>query len=41
MKNPGLLKFIPDNLKTKKKCKHVVEKLPFLMRYVPDQYKTQ
>ena len=22
-------------------CKHAVEKLPYLLRYVPDQYKTQ
>ena len=22
-------------------CKHAVKKLPFLIRYVPDQYKTQ
>ena len=41
MKNPELLKFIPDNLKTKKMCKHVAEKLPFLIRNVSDQYKTQ
>ena len=28
-------------LKTKKICKHAVRKLPYLFRYVPDQYKTQ
>ena len=22
-------------------CKYVVKKLPYLLRYVPDQYKTQ
>ena len=22
-------------------CKHAVEKLPFVIRYIPDQYKTQ
>ena len=22
-------------------CKHAVEKLPYLLRYVPDRYKTQ
>ena len=22
-------------------CKHAVKKLPYLIRYVPDQYKTQ
>ena len=25
----------------KKMCKYAVKKLPFLIRYVPDQYKTQ
>ena len=28
MKNPEMLKFIPDHLKTKKLCKHVVKKSP-------------
>ena len=37
MKNPEWLKSVPDHLKTKKVCKHVVKKLPFLLRYVPDQ----
>ena len=41
MKNPEMLKFVLDHLKTKKMCKHAVKKLPFLKRYVPDQYKTQ
>ena len=36
MKNPEMLKFIPDHLKTKKMCKHTVKKLPYLLRYVPD-----
>ena len=36
-----MLKFVPDHLKTKKMCKHVVKKLPSVMRYVPDLYKTQ
>ena len=22
-------------------CKHAVKKLPYILRYVPDQYKTQ
>ena len=39
MKNPEILKFVPDHLKTKKICKHAVKKLPCLLRYVPDQYK--
>ena len=38
MKNPEMLKFVPDHLKTKKMCKHVVKKIPYLLRYVPDQY---
>ena len=41
MKNPEIIKFFPDHLKTKKICKHGVKKLPYLLRYVPDQYKTQ
>ena len=40
MKNPGILKFVPDHLKTKKMCKHTVKKLPHLLRYVADWYKT-
>ena len=41
MKNLEMLKFVPDHLKTIKMCKHAVEKLPFVIRYVTDQYKTQ
>ena len=41
MRNPEMLKFVPDLLKTKKMRKHAVKKLPYLLRYVPDQYKTQ
>ena len=40
MRNPEMLKFVPDLLKTKKMRKHAVKKLPYLLRYVPDQYKT-
>ena len=39
MKNPEMLKFVPDHLKTKKMRKHAVKKLPELLRYVPDQIK--
>ena len=28
LKNPEMIKFVPDNLKTKKMCKYAVEKLP-------------
>ena len=40
MKNPEILRSVPDHLKTKKMCKHAVRKLSFLTRYVPDRYKT-
>ena len=36
IKNPDMLKFVPDHLKTKKMCKHAVRKLPFVTIYVPD-----
>ena len=41
MKNPEMLKFIPDHLKTKQMCNYAVKKLPYLLRYVPNQYKTK
>ena len=41
MRNPEMLQFVPDHLKTKKLCKHAVKKLIYILRYVPDQYKTQ
>ena len=41
MRNSKRLKFVPDHLKTRKVCKHAVKQLPYLLRYVPDQYKTQ
>ena len=41
MKNPELLKFVPDHLRTKKLLKNAVKKLPSLITYVPDWYKTQ
>ena len=40
-KNSKMLKFVPDQLKTKNMCKHAVKELPFVIRYVPDWYKTQ
>ena len=36
IKNPEMLKFVPDHLKTKSMCKHAVKKLPYVLRYVPD-----
>ena len=41
IKNPEMLKFIYDHLKTKQMCNYAVEKLPFMIRYVPDRYKTK
>ena len=41
MKKPEMLKFVPDHIKTKEMCKHAVRKLPYLLRYVPERYKTQ
>ena len=41
MINSKRLKFVPDHLKTRKMCKHAVKQLPYLLIYVPDQYKTQ
>ena len=40
-KNPEMLRYILDHLKTKKMCKNAVKKLPFIIRCVSDQYKTQ
>ena len=40
IKNPKMLRMIPDNFKTKK-CKHAITKLSLVIRYVPDQCKTQ
>ena len=40
MKNPEMLKFVPDHHKTKNVCKHAVTKLAYLLKYVQDQYKT-
>ena len=41
MKNPNMLKFVPDHLKTKKICRRADKKLSYLLSHVPDQYKTQ
>ena len=41
IKNPEMVKFVPDYFKTKKMCKHAVKKLPYLLTYVPDKYKTK
>ena len=41
IKNAEMFKFLPDYLKTKKICKHAVEKLSFPIRNVSDQYNSQ
>ena len=40
-KNLEMLTFIPDHLNTKNMCKNAVKKLPFVIKYVPDQYKSK
>ena len=40
-KNPKMLKFVLDYFKAIKNCRHVVKKFPYLLRYFPDQNKTQ
>ena len=41
MKNQEMLKYIPDHLKLKKCVNIQLKKLPFVIRYVPNQHKTQ
>ena len=36
-----MVKFIPDHLKTKKMCTHVVKNIPAIKKHVSDQYKIQ
>ena len=36
MKNPEMLKYVPNHIKTKRLCENAVKKLPLVMRYVPD-----
>ena len=36
MKNPEMIKFVPDHLKIKHMCNYAVKKLPSVIRYVPD-----
>ena len=37
MKNPEMLKLIPDHLKTKQMCNYTVKKLPNILRSVRNQ----
>ena len=41
MKNPAMIKLVPDYLENKKMCKNAVKKLLFLKRCVPNKYNTQ
>ena len=36
-----MLKLAPDHIKTKKMRKHAVKKLRYILRYIPDWYKSQ
>ena len=36
MRNPNMLKFVPDHLKTKKMCKHEAKKLRFINMFLID-----
>ena len=40
-KDPEMIKFVRDHLKTNKIWKHAAKKLPKLLGFVPDQYKAQ
>ena len=40
-KNPEMLKFVPDHLRTKVMCKNAVNRLAFVVMYVPDGHKTE
>ena len=37
IKNPEMLTFVPDHLKTKKMCKNAIKKLPFVTWHVLDR----
>ena len=41
IKNPEMLRFVPDHLKSKRMCKNALKKLQFVIRYVPHRYNTQ
>ena len=35
-----MLRFVIDHLKTERMCNNAVKKLPFLIKYIPNQYNT-
>ena len=41
IKRLEMLRFVPDQLQAKRLFKNVVTKLPFVIRYVTNRYKTQ
>ena len=41
IKNPEVLRFVPNHRNTKSMCKNTVKKLPFGIMYFPDLYKAQ
>ena len=41
IKNREMIRFVLDDLKTRNMRKNAVRKLPFLIRNIPDQYKTE
>ena len=40
IQNSEMLRYVPDHVKTKT-CKYAVKKLPFVIKYVTDWYKTK
>ena len=38
IKDPEMLRFVRHHIKTKKMCKNVFKKLPFVIKYVPDRF---
>ena len=41
IKTPEILKFVPDHIETKQTCNYAVKNLSFVIRYVPNRYKTK
>ena len=41
IKNPKMLKIVPNRLKTKNMCKYAVKKLSFIIRCFSNQCRTQ
>ena len=41
IKDPAMLRFVPDHHSTKRMCKQAVKNLLFVIRYAPERLKTQ